>query len=87
MDEKINAYKLELDMDVQGFSRPVWVYDRVPEEMRPAVEADLVFGMPVLHLVRIGPDAGKYYTSYVTRSTRSILRHMIRQGVPVYVKK
>lgn len=85
-ESKKNAYKLEFGMDVFGISRAIWVYESVPSGMRPAKLSDLVSGRAVLHPVRTGPDQGKYYTSYVTPSTREALLGMIRNGIQIFVQ-
>ena len=79
------ATKLDLCVWLGGRSLPVWRYDSVPPGVRPARASDLRPGMPVLHLVRVGPDAVKYYQDYVRPSTIEPLRQRIRAG-EVYVK-
>ena len=80
------AAKLDLCVWLGGRSLPVWRYDSVPPGVRPARASDLRPGTPVLHLVRVGPDAGKYYQDYVRPSTYHILQLMLSAGIPVYVK-
>jgi len=77
--------KLDICVWMGGRSLPVWRYDSIPAGVRPARLSDLLPGTPVLHLVRIGPDAGKYYQDYVRPSTIEPLRQRIRAG-EVYVK-
>ncbi len=79
------ATKLDLCVWLGGRSLPVWCYDSVPPGVRPARASDLRPGMPVLYLVRVGPDAGKYYQDYVRPTTIEPLRQRIRAG-EVYVK-
>jgi len=87
MNETINsAYKLEVGMDVFGKSKAIWVYETIPPGMRPAKESELISGRAVLHPVRIGPDQGKYYTTYVTPSTRPALMNMIKNGIDIYIQ-
>lgn len=81
------AAKLDISVWLGGRSLPVWRYDSVPPGVRPARASDLRPGMPVLYLVRIGPDAGKYYQDYVRPSTIEPLRSRIRSGEEVYVKQ
>ena len=69
-----------------GRSFPVWKYDEVPAEMRPAMQRDLWYGRPVLFQLQLGEDAGKYCTGIVRSSTIGVLRGYIDAGVPVYVK-
>lgn len=78
--------KLDICVWTGGRSLPVWRYDSIPAGVRPARLSDLLPGTPVLYLVRIGPDAGKYYQDYVRPSTYHILQLMLSAGVPVYVK-
>lgn len=77
--------KLDICVWTGGRSLPVWRYDSIPAGVRPARLSDLLPGTPVLHLVRIGPDAGKYYQDYVRPSTIEPLRQRICAG-EVYVK-
>jgi hypothetical protein len=81
------ATKLDLCVRMGDRSLPVWRYDSVPEGVRPARASDLRPGTPVLHLVRVGPDAGKYYQDYVRATTIGPLRSRIRSGEEVYVKQ
>ena len=85
--ENNNIYpkKLEIGVWMNGKSHPVWVYDKVPEGMRPATLRDLMWYRPVLTKVLLGPDKGLYYTDYVRQNTIEVLRERIRQGIPVYV--
>lgn len=80
------ATKLDLCVWLGGRSLPVWRYDSVPPGVRPARASDLRPGMPVLYLVRVGPDAGKYYQDYVRPTTIEPLRQRIHAGEEVYVK-
>lgn len=84
--DKTYPFKLEIGAWVNGRSRPVWCYDKVPDGMRPATLRDLVWGRPVLTEVLLGPDKGCFYTEYVRQSTIEILRERIRQGIPVFVR-
>lgn len=71
---------------MNGRSWPVWHYRELPEGVRPAVPADLRrYGTPVLYQVRIGPDAGDYYTDFVRKATVGPLLQRIKLGLPVYV--
>lgn len=80
--------KADICIWMGGRSWTVWVYDSVPEGVRPAVPADLQrYGTPVLYQVRIGPDAGKYYQDYVRPSTYQVLLRMLQDGVPVFINK
>lgn len=79
------ATKLDICVWLGGRSLPLWCYDSVPPGLRPARASDLRIGMPVLYLVHIGPDAGKYYQDYVRPSTIEQLRQRISAG-EVYVK-
>lgn len=82
------ANKLAAGIWMNGRSWPVWHYRELPEGVRPAVPADLRrYGTPVLYQVRIGPDAGDYYTDFVRTSTRPVLLQMLQTGVPLYVKE
>lgn len=73
---------------MNGRSWPVWHYRELPEGVRPAVPADLQrYGTPVLYQVRIGPDAGDYYTDFVRTSTRPVFLQLLQEGVPLYVKE
>ncbi len=78
--------KIGLCISFRGKSWPVWKYETVPEGMRLAKSSDLYNGRPVLYKVRIGPNAGAYYTDFVRASTRDVLLDMIERGVEVYVK-
>ena len=69
-----------------GRSFPVWKYDEVPAEMRPATPRDLWYGRPVLFQLQLGADAEKYCTGIVRSSRIDVLRGYIDTGVPVYVK-
>ena len=84
---KNKGYRLEVNQDVFGVSRPIWVYDEVPPGMRPAKPEDLTIGCPVLHIVRVGPDAGKYYSAYITQTNRRILSSMLASGLPVFIQE
>lgn len=80
--------RLDLHISMGGRSWPVWVYSAVPEGVRPATRAELLcYGTPVLYQVRIGPDAGNYYTDFVRKTTQPVLLQMLREGTPVYMKK
>lgn len=81
------ARKLAAGIWMNGRSWPVWHYHELPEGVRPAVPADLQrYGTPVLYQVRIGPDAGGWYTDFVRKATQPILLQMLREDAPVYVK-
>lgn len=69
-----------------GRSHALWMYEAVPDGMRPATLRDLWPGRQVLYQVQLGPDAGKYYTSFCVGERQEILREMVRRGHPVYVK-
>lgn len=85
--EKTPPYKLEFGQVVLGVPRPIWVYESVPETMRTSELKDITSWRPVLYRVQAGPDAGKYYSAFVTPTTIDALRAMVRDGVPVYVMK
>lgn len=68
-----------------GRSLAVWIFDKVPDDARPATLRDLYPGRPVLYQVRIGPDTGKYYQDYVRPTTIEPLRQMIQLGTLVYI--
>lgn len=71
---------------MNGRSWPVWHYRELPGGVRPAVPADLQrYGTPVLYQVRIGPDAGGWYTDFVRKATVGPLLQRIKFGLPVYV--
>ena len=36
---------------------------------------------------RVGPDAGKYYSAYITQTNRRILSAMLDSGLPVFVRE
>ena len=76
---------LDLCIWMGGRSWPVWVYSAVPEGVRLATAADLYDGRPVLYQVRIGPDAGDYYTDFVRPATYPALLQV--QRFPVYARK
>lgn len=78
--------KLEFGLWFDGRSHPLWMYEAVPDGMRPATLRDLWPGRQVLYQVQLGPDAGKYYTTYCVNDRQEILREMVRRGHPVYVK-
>lgn len=78
--------KLDLRIWHRGRSEPIWCYDSPPEGMVPARGSDLYRGRPVLYQVRIGPDAGSYYTDFVRDTTLQLLLQMIYDGVPVFVR-
>ncbi len=81
------ANKLAAGIWMNGRSWPVWHYRELPEGVRPAVPADLQrYGTPVLYQVRIGPDAGDYYTDFVRKATQPALLQMLDDGDAVYVK-
>ena len=82
------ASRLAAGIWMNGRSWPVWHYKELPEGVRPAVPADLQrYGTPVLYQVRIGPDAGDYYTDFVRKATQRTLQLILLQGGTVYVKK
>jgi len=71
-----------------GRSWPVWHYEVLPEGVRPATRADLQrHGTPVLYQVRLGPDAGGWYTDFVRPATRYTLEMMLEAGVMIFVKE
>jgi hypothetical protein len=76
----------DLRIAYNGRSFPVWKYDEVPAEMRPATPRDLWYGRPVLFQLQLGEDAGKYCTGIVRTSTIGVLREYLNAGIPVYVK-
>ena len=84
--ENLKPQKLEFNAVVNGRSLPLWHYKRVPAGMRPATRKDIYLGRPFLYKVRIGPDAGDYYTDYVRSSTVDAVLQMLDRGLPVYVK-
>ena len=43
-------------------------------------------GVSLQGQVQLGPDAGKYYTSFCIPGRTEILREMVNRGHPVYVK-
>ena len=69
-----------------GRSHPLWMYEAVPEGMRLATLRDLWPGRQLLYQVQLGPDKGKYYTSFCVGERQEIFREMVRRGHPVYVK-
>jgi len=80
-------YKLEFGVWWNGKSHPIWVYDKVPEGMRPARSLrELWYGRPVLSVCMLGPDKGLYYTDYVRETTIEAYKCRLEMGIPVYVK-
>jgi hypothetical protein len=78
--------KLEIGQYAFGRHFDVWCYQSVPEGMRLAEVSDLVPGRMVLYKVRIGPDAGSYYTSVVTAKNHWVFLYDVAHDWPVYVK-
>lgn len=71
-----------------GRSWPVWLYDELPEGVRPARLSDLWNGRPVLYRVLVGPNEGRWASDFVAPSTRAALEARIRDGDgSVYVKR
>lgn len=82
------ANKLGIGIWMSGRSWPVWHYRELPEGVRLATAADLRrYGTPVLYQVRIGPDAGDWYTDFVRPATWHALLTMLQVGVAVYARK
>ena len=84
---KNSPRKLDISISFGARSVPVWVYDSLPPGMVPATLPDLLPGRPLLHLVRVGPDAGKYYSCIYYGSYVAPIREAVRRGGIVYVKK
>lgn len=81
-------YKGELRIWMGGRSWPVWLYDELPEGVRPAELRDLIPGRPVLYRMLAGPNAGKWASEFVRPSTRAALEARIRDDDgSVYVKR
>lgn len=78
--------KADICIWMGGRSLAVWVYDKVPDDARPATLRDLWPDRPVLFQVRIGPDVGSWYQDYVRPTTIGPLQQRIRDGQSVYVK-
>jgi hypothetical protein len=78
----------KLEIGQYAFNRhyDVWFYKSVPEGMRPAESSDIVLGRMVLYKVRIGPDAGSYYTSVITANNQWVFLYDVTHSWPVYVK-
>lgn len=89
VDAQVDAMprKLEVGQYFEGGRRDIWVYDRVPEGMRPAAGSDIFTGRSVLYRVELGPDLGKYYTAVVTRGNIRLLRARAESGGEIFVKK
>jgi hypothetical protein len=84
----MNEKPIKLEIGQYAFNRhyDVWCYKSVPEGMRPATAADITFGRMLLYKVRIGPDAGSYYTSVVTAKNHWVFLYDVAHDWPVYVK-
>ena len=78
--------KLDLLIWIRGRSEPIWCYESPPEGMVPARSSNLYRGRAVLYKVRIGPDAGSYYTDFVRETTHRQLLQMVSEGWPVYIQ-
>ena len=83
----MSAEKLDILTRYNGKDLPHWLYREVPSDMRPATMRDLIFGRPVLYQLQLGSDAGAWLSDWVTPSTRPVLQHYIRTGIPVYVQE
>lgn len=83
-----NSEPIKLSLGQFAFGRhyDTWCYPSVPEGMRLATRSDIFLGRMVLYKVRIGPDAGKYYTNIVTTNSIDIFKYDVDTGWPVYVR-
>lgn len=84
--ENLKPERLDFDAVVYGRHLPLWHYKKIPDGMRPGTRKDLYKGRPFLYRVRIGPDAGDWYTDYIRTSTIDAVMQMLEDGEPVYVK-
>lgn len=78
--------RLEFGEWFNGRHHDIWHYHQVPEGMRPATLRDLYPGRTVLYQVRLGPDAGDYYTAHYHGNHVEPIRWMVQHGHPVFVK-
>jgi hypothetical protein len=79
-------FKLSFGQFAFGRHYDIWCYPSIPSGMRLATRSDLCLGRIVLYKVRIGPDAGKYYTNIVTTNSIDIFKYDVDTGWPVYVR-
>lgn len=85
-DEKIKKYpyKLEIGVWMNGKSNPIWVYDKVPEGMRPITSLrELWYGRAFLYPSQLSP--GEYITDYMRETDAEAVNWMFSHGIPMYV--
>lgn len=84
--EKTYPYRLPFGIQITGRSVPVWVYDRVPETMRPARDvSELWRKRDFLYPSALSP--GEYLTGYMRQEVRPFVEQLLSSGTAVYVKK
>lgn len=68
-----------------GRSLPIWVYDKVPEDMvRISSIRELWYWRPFLYASQLFP--GEYLTSYMRDTVVDAVNYMLAHDIPIYVK-
>lgn len=81
---KIYPYKLEIGVWMNGKSFPIWVYDKVPEGMRPIKDLrELWYGRAFLYPSQLSP--GEYLVDYMRETDVEAVNYMWAHGIPMYV--
>ena len=84
-EQKKYPYKLEFGINLNGKSMPCWVYDKVPEGMRPITSLrELWYGRAFLYPSQLSP--GEYLVDYMRETDEEAVWYMWEHGIPMYVQ-